>query len=88
MFGDPIGKLMSSVKTDPQPSEETLRLFEQVLDYIRGNLANIRKTWGPESAQYKSASEIMNRFLDENALRLKVEKPDLEDLMKNMKLDG
>ena len=87
MFGNPISTLMSSATTTSQASEGSLKLFEQILDYIRSNLANIQKTWGPESAQYKSALGIMNGFLEENAKRLKVEKPDLEDLMKSMKLD-
>ena len=72
--------------TDSQPSSETLLLVEQVLDYIRANLGNIRKTWGGESVQYKSAAHIMNQYLDENMKRLKASKPALEDLMKDMSL--
>lgn len=87
MFGDPLGALKSSLMEDLKPSEETLKLLELVLDHIRANLANIRKTWGPESIQYKSATEIMDQYLEENAKRLKVQKPNLEDLMQNMKLD-
>ena len=71
-----------------QPSPETLKLLELVLDHIRLNLVNIRNTWGAGSVQYKSASEIMERYLEENTKRLAVAKPDLEELMNKMSLDG
>jgi len=87
MFGNPIADLMSSTTAESKPSEETLKLLELVLDHIRANLANIRRVWGPNSVQYKSAAEIMDQYLDDNSKRLKVAKPDLEDLMKDMKLD-
>ena len=73
---------------DEKPSAETLQLVEHVLDYIRANLVNIRKTWGPDSVQYQSAAQIMDQYLDENMKKLNVAKPDLEELMKNMKLEG
>jgi hypothetical protein len=89
MFGNPLGDVMSTTKADPSHSSpETLKLVEQVLDYIRANLVNIRNTWGAESVQYKSAAEIMDHYLEENMKRLKVEKPDLEELMKNLSLDS
>lgn len=70
-----------------ESSPETLKLIEQVLDHVRANLVNIRNTWGAESVQYKSAAEIMEQYLDENTKKLKVAKPDLEELMKKMSLD-
>ena len=87
MFGNPLSDIMSAAKTNSSESPETLKLVEQVLDYIRANLVNIRKTWGVESVQYKSAAEIMDQYLEENMKRLKVKKPDLEELMKNLSLD-
>jgi hypothetical protein len=88
MFGNPLGDIMSTAKINSsEPSPETLKLVEQVHDYIRANLVNIRKTWGTESIQYKSAAEIMDQYLEENMKRLKVKKPDLEELMKNLSLD-
>jgi hypothetical protein len=88
MFGNPLGDVMSTAKTNSsESSPETLKLVEQVLDYIRANLINIRNTWGAESVQYKSAAEIMDQYLEENMKRLKVKKPDLEGLMKNLSLD-
>ena len=79
---------MSTAKANSsESSPETLKLVEQVLDYIRANLINIRNTWGAESVQYKSAAEIMDQYLEENMKRLKVKKPDLEGLMKNLSLD-
>jgi hypothetical protein len=87
-FGNPLGDIMSTTKADPsESSPETLKLVEQVLDYIRANLVNIRNIWGAESVQYKSAAEIMDHYLEENMKRLKVKKPDLEELMKNLSLD-
>jgi hypothetical protein len=89
MFGNPLNTIMSTIKTNScEPSPETLKLLEQVLDHIRANLVNIRNTWGAKSVQYKSASEIMEQYLEENIKRLRVAKPDLEELMKKMSLDG
>jgi hypothetical protein len=89
MFGNPLNTIMSTVQQNSsETSPETLRLLELVLDHIRSNLVNIRNTWGAESVQYKSASEIMEQYLEENSKRLKVAKPDLEELMKKMSLDG
>jgi len=88
-FGNPLSDIMSTTKADPsESSPETLKLVEQVLDYIRANLVNIRNIWGAESVQYKSAAEIMDHYLEENMKRLKVKKPDLEELMKNLSLDS
>jgi hypothetical protein len=89
MSGNPLNNIMSTAKENSsQPSPETLKLLELVLDYIRSNLINIRNTWGASSVQYKSASEIMERYLEENTKRLAVAKPDLEELMNKMSLDG
>ena len=88
MFGNPLNSIMSTAKENSsEPSPETLKLLELVLDHIRSNLANIKNTWGAHSVQYKSASEIMEQYLEENTKRLKVAKPDLEELMKKMSLD-
>jgi hypothetical protein len=84
---------MSKQQTPPTttnkkaPSEDSLKLIEAVLDYIRSNLSNIRNVWGTDSPQYKSASEIMNTYLDENLKKHKVEKADISDLMEKMSLD-
>jgi hypothetical protein len=89
MFGNPLNSIMSTTKTtSSEASPETLKLLELVLDHIRANLVNIRNTWGAESVQYKSATEIMEQYLEENTKRLKVAKPDLGELMKKMSLDG
>lgn len=89
MFGNPLYTIMSTAnQNSSEPSPETLKLLELVLDHIRANLVNIRNTWGTGSVQYKSASEIMGQYLEENAKRLKVVKPDLEELMKKMSLQG
>ncbi|RMZ85578.1 hypothetical protein DV737_g624, partial [Chaetothyriales sp. CBS 132003] len=69
------------------PSEDTLKLIETVLDYIRSNLANIQKVWGVDSVQYKSASEIMNSYLDENLRAHSVDKDDIAELLANMSID-
>ena len=92
MFGDPLKSLVMSAQASASdkkpPSEETLKLIEAVPDYIRANLANIRDVWGVDSPQYKSASEIMNTYLDENLKKHKVEKDDIAELLKNMSLDN
>jgi hypothetical protein len=87
-FGNPLNSIMfTAKKTSSELSPDTLKLLELVLDHIRSNLVNIRNTWGSDSVQYKSASEIMEQYLEENTKRLKVAKPDLEELMKKMSLD-
>ena len=89
MFGNPLNSVMSNMKTDSsEPSPESLKLLDHILDHIRANLVNIRNTWGAESVQYKSAAEIMYQYLQDNTKRLKVKKPELQDLVKNMSLDG
>lgn len=73
------------------PSADTLKLIEGVLDFIRGNLNNIRNTWGATSPQYRAASEIMQQYFDENMKRLKINVEEtnlsLEDLLANMSID-
>jgi hypothetical protein len=96
MFGDPLRPLAMSLSqpttnTDtnskPPPSQDTLKLIEAVLDYIRSNLNNIRKVWGVDSAQYKSASQIMNSYLDENLKKHDVQKGDIAELLGRMSID-
>ena len=77
----------TSTQEKKAPSEDTLKLIEAVLDYIRANLSNIRNVWGVDSPQYKSASEIMSMCLDENLKKHKVEKDDIADLLEKMSLD-
>lgn len=81
--------MLKSTGKPSQPSAETVKLIEGVLDYIRANLNNIRNTWGPSSPQYKSASEIMQQYFDENMDKMNVEigEQSLEDLLANMSLD-
>ena len=92
MFGDPLRALIMSTQTATSekkpPSEDTLKLIEGVLDYIRANLSNIRNVFGVDSPQYKSASEIMNTYLDENLNKHKVEKDDIANLLEKMSLDN
>ncbi|KAK5185934.1 hypothetical protein LTR44_001983 [Exophiala sp. CCFEE 6388] len=42
-----------------------------LLDTIRLNLSNIERTWGKDSRQYRSASEVMQSCLVENVTRLR-----------------
>lgn len=62
--------------------------MNQILDYMRANLRNIRKTWGEASPQYQSAIEMMGKALMENARRLEFAEAglELEELMGKMKL--
>jgi len=87
MFGKRSDEIFNTMERDTQRSPETLKLIEDVLDYIRSNLSNIRRTWGSESPQYKSATTIMNKYLEENFKRLNVQKPDLEELMSKMSIE-
>jgi uncharacterized protein YukE len=68
-------------------TDERLEQMSQLLDYIRANLRNIRRTWGEASPQYESAVEIMERALTENARRLDFGEVELEELMGKLKLE-
>ncbi|ETN45204.1 uncharacterized protein HMPREF1541_10081 [Cyphellophora europaea CBS 101466] len=66
---------------------ETLVLINNVLDFIRGNLANIEKVWGRDSTQFKSASTIMEQYLDDNLRKINVKRSDIDDLMQKLSID-
>jgi len=89
MFGNPLGDLLESKENRDNPQAATLKLVEGVLDYIRANLSNIRNTWGSSSPQYKAASEIMQKYFDENMKKMNVDvqETNLEDLLASMSLD-
>jgi len=81
---------MSNSTSDKQHLDSsTLELVEAVLDFIRSNLSNIRNTWGSSSHQYKDASEIMQKYFDENMKKLQVDTTEihLEDLLSNLSLE-
>lgn len=69
-------------------TDEKLDQMNHILDYIRSNLRNVRNTWGESSPQYRSAAEIMERALIENAARLKIQGSELEELMGKLDLNG
>jgi len=89
MLGNPLGDLLASKEKQQTTEAETLKLIEGVLDYIQANLNNIRNTWGSSSPQYKAASEIMQKYFNENMKKMKIDVQDtnLEDLLANMSLD-
>ena len=64
-----------------------LKVIEQVLNFIRGNLYNIECSWGKNSQQYTSALQLMNEWLDDNVAQLKVGQSDLDELMQKMSLN-
>lgn len=64
-----------------------LRVIEQVLNFIRGNLYNIESSWGKDSPQYRSAVQLMNEWLDENVKQLNLGQSDLDELMQRMSLN-
>ena len=73
-----------------EPPADTLALINGVLEFIRGNLRNIESTWGTASPQYKAASEIMQKYFDENMekMNIDIQKSDLNlsDLLSGMSL--
>ena len=68
-------------------SDATLTLIEGVLDFIRANLANIERTWGKDSAQYRSTMEIMQQYFDNNLKQLR-EKEAKDCCKTNVNKDG
>ena len=63
-----------------------IQVIEEVLNFIRGNLYNIENSWGKESPQYISASQLMEEWLDKNVKQLNLEKSELDELMAKMSL--
>jgi len=90
MGPNPLSDLLESKENQAQPPADTLKLIGAVLDYIRANLKNTAYTFGPSSPQYTAASEMMQKYFDENMKKMKidvVEETTLEDLLANMSLD-
>ncbi|KAL2426726.1 hypothetical protein ABEF95_001300 [Exophiala dermatitidis] len=61
----------SDAESQAQAQKLLLDRIDAVLDYIRSNLANILRTWGRESPQYRDAKEMMQAYLVENMERFK-----------------
>lgn len=83
----------AATSTTPNPNPK-LQLVDTVLDYIRANLENVRRTWGPNSPQYHAAGEIMHDYFVANIERLnlddvekKVTSNSLDDLIAKLSLD-
>jgi len=78
------GQMTQSEEPQPEPeqsptalgpvAETNLKEINLMLDMIRSNLANIARTWGRDSPQYRSAKEIMQAYLAENVARLRERK--------------
>ncbi|KIW60399.1 hypothetical protein PV05_00615 [Exophiala xenobiotica] len=52
------------VNTGPDPRREMQEVVK-ILNKIRRNLMNVKRTWGMESQQYRDALEVMQDFLRE-----------------------
>lgn len=81
-----------TAKVSPEsPDADALKQVEIMLDYIRANLDNVRRTWGTASPQFRAASEIMQKYFNENIKKLDVnvdhQQTSLEDLITKMSLD-
>lgn len=72
-----------------QQPTDVLAQVESMLDYIRANLSNVCRTWGAASPQYRDASEIMQKYFDENIKKLdaNVHEAALQDLIAKLSLD-
>jgi len=64
-----------------------LRVIEEVLNFIRGNLQNVESSWGKDSPQYRSAVQLMDEWLNDHVKQLNLEKSDLDELMQKMSLN-
>lgn len=68
-----------------------MRRVESMLDYIRSNLDNIRRTWGATSSQYSAASEIMQKYFDDNIKEMNMnddqQQASLDELVAKLSLD-
>lgn len=76
---------------DNAHDQSTLKQVEGMLDYIRANLDNIRRTWGIASSQYRAASEIMQEYFNENIKKLNLnqvqQQASLDELIAKLSLD-
>ncbi|KAK5224658.1 hypothetical protein LTR99_004641 [Exophiala xenobiotica] len=52
------------VNTDSDPRKE-MQEITKILNKIRRNLMNVKRTWGIDSQQYRDATEAMQDFLRE-----------------------
>ena len=81
---------MSSAATQCNNVEATdikkLESVEAVLDFIRGNLANIERVWGRDSAQYKSGAQLMRQQLEQNLRKANIHQTDVADLLNKLNL--
>jgi hypothetical protein len=86
--GQVVRSAAAMTSTEPLKStdQETLDLINHVLDFIRGNLSNIEKVWGRESAQYRAASQVMEQYLDENLKKINIQRSELDALMQKLSL--
>jgi hypothetical protein len=82
MFGNPLGPLAMSTKRSPQD----MKLIEETLMYIAGNLHNIRNVFGVNSEQYESAASILDQF-KEQMRQKKFNESEIDEVMQKMSLD-
>lgn len=70
------------------PQTDTTKQVEVLIEYVRANQENIRRTWGIDSPQYRAASEIMQTYFSENIkkLNIDIQGASLEELIANMSL--
>lgn len=61
----------TSSKSLYSDADTELDQINAILDAIRLNLANVVRTWGRQSTQYRSAAAIMQSYLIENMERLR-----------------
>jgi hypothetical protein len=77
---------MDQADVNAESNSERLTVINSVLDFIRGNLANIERVWGRDSMQYVAANSVMQEYLDENLRKMDIQHADLADLLQGLSI--
>lgn len=77
----------ASDSLSPSPADSAKEL-EILIEYVRANRENIRRTWGDTSPQYHAANEIMQKYFNESVqkLNIDVQGASLEELIAKMSI--
>lgn len=82
------GSTISPVSASSNLPADNTKELEIIIEYVRTNRENIRRTWGDNSPQYHAANEIMQKYFNESVqkLNIDVQGASLEELIAKLSL--